>query len=79
MTEEYNREGRLDANTQTNLVELVTGCHDTLSRLDDLKRGIERWGLQRVREDEVLEMTTALDDQIRELSVTNTNIVYYMK
>ena len=76
MTDEYNREGRLDADTQSNLFELVTNCQDTLGRLEDLRRDFERWGLQSVREGEILEMMKALDTQIQELSAINVTIVY---
>ena len=76
MTDEYSREGRLDKDSQFELVKLVADCQDTLSQLERLKCDFEKWGLQSVREEELLEMMNALDNQIQVLSAINSTIVY---
>ena len=78
-TKEYHSEGRIDADTKSNLANLMSGCQDTLGRLEDLKHDFERWGMQSVRGEEIQEMTNTLDNQIQELLAINNTIGYYAK
>ena len=74
LTDDYVREGRLDATSRSVLAELADASQGTLAQLEGLRTEFERWGTQSIREQEISEMTDTLNKQIQGLEATNGKI-----
>jgi predicted DNA-binding protein (UPF0278 family) len=74
ITDGYTREGRLDAASRSDLLQLAKACQGTLGRLEGLRAEFERWGTQSIRQEELSEMTDVLNEQIQGLEGINEKI-----